>query len=77
MSIEKSTGDLKIDTRNWVNCYASSCKSETFIFDGLVLKAYKVLDKKLQKSYVSWHRRVIQKEIGGALKQSVEGTFKV
>ena len=53
MSIEKSTGDLKIDTRNWVNSNPSSCKSETFFFDGLVLKAYKVLDKKLQKSYVS------------------------
>ena len=26
------------------------------LFDGLVLsKAYKVLDKQVQKSYVSWH----------------------
>ena len=60
---EKSTGDLKIDTRNWVNFHASSCKSETLIFDGLLLsKAYKVLDKRLQKSYVSRHWRVIQKK---------------
>ena len=61
---EKSAGDLKIDTRNWVNFHASSCKSETLIFDGLVLsKAYKVLDKKLQKGYDSWHWRVIQKKL--------------
>ena len=54
MSKEKSTGDLKINTRNWVNFHANSCKSETLIFDGLVLsKGYKALDKKLQKSYVS------------------------
>ena len=38
-------------------------KSENVHIDGLVLsKAYKVLDEKVQKSYVSWHRRVIQEE---------------
>ena len=39
----------------------SSRKSENLHFDWLLLfKAYKVLDKKLQKSYVSWHWRVVQ-----------------
>ena len=34
---------------------------ENLHFDGLLLsKAYKVLDEKVQKSYVSWHWRVMQ-----------------
>ena len=48
-------------TRNLINFHASSRKSENLHFDGLVLsKAYKVLDEKVQKSYVSWHWRVMQ-----------------
>ena len=51
---EKLTGGLKNDIRNVVNFYASSCKPENMHFNGLVLsKAYKVLDEKVQKSYVS------------------------
>ena len=50
----KLTHDLKNDIRNLVNFHASSRKSENFHFDGLLLsKAYKDLDKKVQKSYVS------------------------
>ena len=45
---------LKNDIRNLVNFQASSRKSENLHFDGLLLsKAYKVLDEKVQKSYVS------------------------
>ena len=51
---EKLTGCLKNDIRNLVNFHASSRKSENLHFDGFVLsKAYKVLDEKVQKSYVS------------------------
>ena len=50
---EKLTG-LKNDIRNLVNFHAGSPKSEILHFDGFVLsKAYKVLDEKLEKSYVS------------------------
>ena len=39
----------------------SSQKYENLHFDWLFLfKAYKVLDEKVQKSYVSWHWRVVQ-----------------
>ena len=39
----------------------SSRKYENLHFDWLLLfKAYKVLDEKVQKSYVSWHWRVVQ-----------------
>ena len=45
---------LKNDMRNLVNFHASSRKSENPNFDGFLLsKAKKVLDEKLQKSYVS------------------------
>ena len=51
----KLTRGLKNDIRNLVNFHASSRKSENLHFDGLLLsKAYKVLDEKVQKSYVSW-----------------------
>ena len=51
---EKLTSSLKNEIRNLVNFHASSRKSENLHFDGLVLsKAFKVLDKKVQKSYVS------------------------
>ena len=47
---------LKNDIRNLVNFPASSQKSEDLHFDGLLLsKAYKVLDEKVQKIYVSSH----------------------
>ena len=51
---EKLTFCLKNDTRNFVNFNASSGKSENLHFDGLILsKAYKDLDEKVQKIYVS------------------------
>ena len=51
---EKLTGGLKNDIRNLINFHTSSRKSENLHFDGLVLsKAYKVLDEKVQKSYIS------------------------
>ena len=51
---EKLTDDLKNDIRDLVNFHVSSCKSENFHFDGLVLfKAYKALDENVQKSNVS------------------------
>ena len=51
---EKLTRGLKNDKRNFVNFYANSRISDYLYFDGLLLsKAYKVLDEKAQKSYVS------------------------
>ena len=50
----KQTCGLKNDIRNLVNFCASSRKSENLHFDGFLLsKAYKCLDEKVQKSYVS------------------------
>ena len=50
----KLTCSLKNKIRNLVHFYASSQKSENLHFDGLLFsKAYKVLDEKVQKSYVS------------------------
>ena len=50
----KLTRGLKSDIRNLVYFHASSRKSGKLHFDGLPLsKAYKYLDEKLQKSYVS------------------------
>ena len=50
----KLTCGLKIDLRNLLNFQASSQKSGNMHFDGLLLsKAYKDLNKKVQKSYVS------------------------
>ena len=50
----KLTRGLKNDIRNLVNFHASSRKSENLHFNGLLLsKAYKDLDEKVQKSYVS------------------------
>ena len=52
--MESLTRGLKNDIRNFVNFHASSRKSENLQFDGLFLsKAYKVLDEKVRKSYVS------------------------
>ena len=85
---QKLTGGLKNDIRNLINFHASIRKYENLHFDELVLsKAYKVLDKKVQKSYVSWHWRLIQRKVNCwevnslcdaiDLKQSVEGILKV
>ena len=61
---EKLTGGLKNDIRNLVNFHASSRKSQNLQFNRLLLsKAYKVLDEKVQKSYVSRQWRVIQKKL--------------
>ena len=52
---------LKNDIRNLVNFYVSSWKSKNWHFDWIRLsKAYKYLDEKVQKSYVSWNWRVMQ-----------------
>ena len=51
---ENLTGGLKNDMSNLIHSHASCCKSENLHFDGLVLsKAYKFLDGKVQKNYVS------------------------
>ena len=51
---EKFIRGLKNDLKNLVKFHASSRKIGNFPFDGLLLsKAYKDLDKKEQKSYVS------------------------
>ena len=53
---EQLTDGLKNNITNLVNFSENSRKSQNLHFDGLVLlKAYKVLDEKLQKSYVSKH----------------------
>ena len=58
---EKLTCGLKNDIRNLVNFHASSWKSENLHFDWIHLsKAHRHLDEKVQKSYVSWHWRVMQ-----------------
>ena len=50
----KLTGGLKNNISNLVHFHASSRKSENLRFHRLVLsKVYKILDEKLQKSYVS------------------------
>ena len=48
-------------TRNLVNFHVSCRKSENLHFDQILLsKTYKDLYEKIQKSYVSWHWRVVQ-----------------
>ena len=50
----KLTCGLKNNLRNLLNFHVSSWKSKNLHFDGLLLsKAYKDLDEKVQKSYVS------------------------
>ena len=57
----KLTCRLKNDIKNLVNFHVSSWKSENVHFDWIHLsKAFKYLDEKEQKSYVSWHWRVMQ-----------------
>ena len=58
---EKSALDSKNDTTNLVDFNASSAKSENLQVDVLLLlTAYKVSAKRVQKSYLSRHSRVIQ-----------------
>ena len=58
---EKLALGFKNDMTNLVIFNASSGKSENLHFDVLLLSiAYKVSAKKVQKSYLSWHWRVIQ-----------------
>ena len=55
------TRGLENDIRNLFNFHATSRKFENLHFCGLLLsKACKSLDEKVQKSYVSWHWRVMQ-----------------
>ena len=55
----KLTCGLKNELRNLVNFHTSSRKSGNLHSDELLLsKAYKDLDKKVHKSYVSYHGRV-------------------
>ena len=57
----KLTCGLKNGLRNLLNFHARSWKPVNLYFDGLLLsKAYKDLDEKVQKRYVSWHWRVLQ-----------------
>ena len=50
----KMTRGLKNGIRNLVNFHASSRKSESLHFHGLLMsKAYEILDEKVQMSYVS------------------------
>ena len=52
---------LKNDIRNLVNFHVSSWKPEKLDFDGFLLsKAYKALDEKVQRNYLSWHLWVMQ-----------------
>ena len=52
----KLTPGLKNDIRNLVNFHVNSRKSGNLQFDGLLLsKAYKDLNEKVHKRYVSWH----------------------
>ena len=49
------------ESTNLVKFHVSSRKSEILHFDGFLLsKSYKVSAKKVQKSYLSWHWRVMQ-----------------
>ena len=58
---EKLALGSKNDMKNSVNFNASSRKSENLRFDVLLLSiAYNVSGKKLQKSYLLWHCRIIQ-----------------
>ena len=51
----------KNEIRNLINFHVSSQKSKNLGFDGLPLSnAYNVLVEKIQKSFVSWHWRVMQ-----------------
>ena len=58
---EKSTCCFKIGVRNLTNFELSTQKSQRFSLYGLLLrKVYIVWAKKVQRSYLSWQRRVMQ-----------------
>ena len=53
---EESTCHCKNDMRNLENFHASTRKSQNLHFDGVLMcKEYKVLNKMLQRSYLSSH----------------------
>ena len=52
---------VSYQSRNLVKLHESSRKSEILYFDWFLLsKSYKALAQKVQKSYLSWHWRVMQ-----------------
>ena len=58
---EESNCRFKIDIRNLTNFDRSTRKSQKFHFNGLLLsRVYIVWTKKVERSYLSWHWRVIQ-----------------
>ena len=58
---KKLTCGFKYDIRNLVNFHPTAQKPKKFLFDGLFLfKVYKVWATKMQRSYLSWHWRVMQ-----------------
>ena len=58
---ENLTLSSKNDMRNLVNFNVNSGRSQNLQFDVLLLlTAFKASAKKVQKSYLSWHWRVIQ-----------------
>ena len=58
---EWPTSHCKNDMKNLVNFHGSTWKSQNLYFDGVPMsKEYKVLTKKLQRSYVSCHWTVVQ-----------------
>ena len=51
----------KMTWEDLANFHLSTCKSQNFHFDGLLLsEVFNVQAKKLQRNYVSWHRKVME-----------------
>ena len=60
-------------SRNLVKFHMSTRKSEILYFDGFLLsKSYKVSAKKVKKSYLSWHWRLMQ-----SLKKKTDLWFQI
>ena len=58
---EELTHGFKSDMRSLVNFHQGTQKSQNFHLHGLLLsKVYNVWVKKVQRSYLSWHQRVMQ-----------------
>ena len=77
-SKKKTDPWVENDIRNLISFHASSRKSGNLHFDGLPLsKAYKNLDEKVQKSYVSWQQKVMQnlKKKAGSWFQKLHQEF--
>ena len=69
---EKLTYNLKNDISNLVNFHVSRRKFKNLHFNWIFLsKAYKDLDEKIQKNYVSWQWRVMQ-----SLKKNWDSWFQ-